>query len=70
MLTSIFFAFVCIFAGILSFIVGGFGAWILLMQENPVQFRYYAAAIGLMLAGLSLAGVGQGLRLLLDINAE
>src|SRR5688572_26665131 len=63
-------AFLCILVGLISFIAGLVGAGALLLEGNEVEFQYYAAATGLMLAGLALCGVGQGLRLLLDINTR
>ena len=69
MLTAIL-AFICIFAGAISFIVGAFGGWMLVLHEGKPRLRYYVLAFGLMLTGIILVGLGQGLRLLLVINAD
>jgi hypothetical protein len=64
-------AYLILFMGFITFLVGAFGALMLLFEEvsktERVQFRYYAMVIGLISGGLGMIGIGQGLRLLLLI---
>jgi hypothetical protein len=64
-------AYLILFMGFATFLVGAFGALLLLFEEvsktGRVPFRYYAMMIGLLSGGLGLIGIGQGLRLLLLI---
>jgi hypothetical protein len=64
-------AYLILFMGFITFLCGAFGVLMLLFEEvsktERVQFRYYAMVIGLISGGLSMIGIGQGLRLLLLI---
>jgi len=64
-------AYLILFMGFITFLVGAFGALMLLFEEvsktERVQFRYYAMVIGLISGGLGIIGIGQGLRLLMLI---
>jgi hypothetical protein len=62
-------AYVIMLMGFITFASGGLGAMILLFEEvsktERVPWRYYAVVVGLISCGLSMMGIGQGLRLLL-----
>ena len=64
-------AYLILFMGFITFLVGAFGVLMLIFEEvgktERVPFRYYAMAIGLISGGLGMIGIGQGLRLLLLI---
>jgi hypothetical protein len=62
-------AYVIVLMGFITFASGALGAMILLFEEvgktERVPWRYYAMVVGLISCGLSMMGIGQGLRLLL-----
>jgi hypothetical protein len=64
-------AYLILFTGFITFLVGVFAVLMLLFEEvsktEHVPFRYYAMVIGLISGGLGMIGIGQGLRLLLLI---
>ena len=64
-------AYLILFMGFITFLVGAFGVLMLIFEEmgktERVPFRYYAMAVGLTSGGLGMIGIGQGLRLLLLI---
>ena len=64
-------AYLILFMGFITFLVGAFGVLMLIFEEmgktERVPFRYYAMVIGLISGGLGMIGIGQGLRLLLLI---
>ena len=64
-------AYLILFMGFITFLVGAFGVLMLTFEEasktERVQFRYYAMVVGLISGGLGMIGIGQGLRLLLLI---
>jgi hypothetical protein len=65
------FAYVILFVGFMTVLVGLFGVLMLLLEDfaktGRVPFRYYAIMVGLISGGLGMIGIGQGLRLLLLI---
>ena len=64
-------AYLILFMGFITFLVGAFGVLILIFEEvaktERVPFRYYAMVVVLISGGLGMIGIGQGLRLLLLI---
>jgi hypothetical protein len=62
-------AYLIVFMGFITFACGALGAMNLLFEEagktERVPWRYYAMVIGLISGGLTMMGIGQGLRLLL-----
>jgi hypothetical protein len=62
-------AYLIVFMGFITFASGALGAMNLLFEEvgksERVPFRYYAMVVGLISGGLTMIGIGQGLRLLL-----
>jgi hypothetical protein len=64
-------AYLILFMGFITFLVGAFGVLILIFEEvaktERVPFRYYAMVVVLISGGLGMIGIGQGLRRLLLI---
>jgi len=62
-------AYLIVFMGFVTFVSGALGVMILLFGEvgktERVAWRYYAMVVGLISGGLTMIGIGQGLRLLL-----
>jgi hypothetical protein len=62
-------AYLIVFMGFITFVSGALGVMILLFEEvnktERVPWRYYAMVVGLISGGLTMMGIGQGLRLLL-----
>ncbi len=62
-------AYLIVFMGFITFASGALGVMILLFEEvgktGRVPWRYYAMVVGLISGGLTMMGIGQGLRLLL-----
>jgi hypothetical protein len=67
-------AYLIILLGFVTFAGGAWGTLILLFEEvsktERVPFRYYAMMLALISGGVSMIGIGQGLRLLLLIVAK
>ena len=65
------FAYVILFVGFMTVLVGLFGVLMLLLEDfvktGRVPFRYHAIMVRLISGGLGMIGIGQGLRLLLLI---
>jgi hypothetical protein len=64
-------AYLILFMGFITFLVGAFGVLMRIFEEvaktERVPLRYYAMVVGLISGGLGMIGIGQGLRLLLLI---
>jgi hypothetical protein len=65
-------AYLILFMGFITFLVGAFGVLMLIFEEvaktERVPLRYYAMVVGLISGGLGKIGIGQGLRLLLILG--
>ena len=60
-------AFLIFLAGLVTIATGIWILFILANQEADIALEYYAMAIGMICGGLGLGGLGQALRLLLEI---
>jgi hypothetical protein len=62
-------AYLIVLMGFTTFAGGAFGLLMLMFQEvaktGRVPLRYYAMMVALISGGISMIGIGQGLRLLL-----
>jgi hypothetical protein len=62
-------AYLIDFMGFITFAGGAMGLLILMFEDvartGEVPLRYYAMTVALISGGLSMVGIGQGLRLLL-----
>jgi len=67
-------AYVLDFMGFITFAAGGMAFMWLIFEEvggsGHVPLRYYAVVASLISSGLSMIGIGQGLRLLLLVLAK